>query len=188
MTRDLGKLKDAGIKIYPIHLSLSVRVVRGQARLGPAGGDQHLGAFRLGPQLLGDEGHEGMEQDQDAVQHPGRGGPGLGGGRFVVSLEHGLGEFQVPVAERAPGELIEGIGGLVELVGAERPVHLAQDLRVRWIRLTGTSFRFFSMRRMPAKNLAGESEIRLRISVMRFYQFNTFGLENLKAVEMTLLN
>ena len=71
------------------------------------------------PQLLGDERHERVQQLQDLVQHPGRGGARLGLGRLVLAVQHRLDQLEVPVAERAPRELVDGAGRLVELVGLD---------------------------------------------------------------------
>src|SRR5260221_6729814 len=56
-----------------------------------------------------------MQQMHDLAERPGHGRPRLGLGRFVRAGEDRLGEFDVPVAEGAPGELIERARRLVEL-------------------------------------------------------------------------
>ncbi len=80
---------------------------------------QHRASRAAGPQLLGDEGHEGMEQAGDAVERPGDGRPRLVLGRAVLAVQHRLGELEIPVAEEVPDEAVEHRRGLVELVGLE---------------------------------------------------------------------
>ena len=64
-----------------------------------------------------------MQHVEELIQDPGGRGLGFRLGVFVGALEDGLGELQVPVAERAPGEVIEGVRRLVELVGLHGPHH-----------------------------------------------------------------
>ena len=73
------------------------------------------------PQLLGDEGHEGVQQLEHLVEHPGGHGARLGLGRLVVAGEDRLDQLQIPVAEDVPDELVDGAGRLVELVGFDAP-------------------------------------------------------------------
>ncbi len=75
------------------------------------------------PQLFGDEGHEGVEQFQDLVDDPRHRGAGFDHRLLIVAGEDGLDEFEVPVAEDAPDEFIDGAGGFVELVGFEAGGH-----------------------------------------------------------------
>ena len=85
------------------------------ARLGHREGrddDGLAGPGQVLPDLLGDEGHEGMEQLQDAVE--GVGQHGLG--RRVALAQADLGELDVPVAELVPDEMVDEVGRLVELV------------------------------------------------------------------------
>ncbi len=79
-------------------------------------------AFRhaLGPQLLGDEGHEGMQQLERVIEHEGGHGAGLGLAGLVLAHEDRLDELQIPVAVDVPDEVIDGAGGLVEAEGLER--------------------------------------------------------------------
>ena len=76
------------------------------------------------PDLLGDEGHERMEEPQDAVE--GVGQDGLG--RAVAFPEPDLGELDVPVAELVPDEVVDEVGRLVELVLLQARVELRRDL------------------------------------------------------------
>ena len=62
-----------------------------------------------------------LSTDQDALA------VAAGGGVFFV-VELGLDEFQVPVAELVPDELVEGVGRLVELVGVQARRDLPGDL------------------------------------------------------------
>ncbi len=75
------------------------------------------------PQLLGDERHEGMQELQALVEHPGGAGARLGLGLLVVAGEDRLDQLEIPVAEDAPDELVDGGGRLVELVGFDAGGH-----------------------------------------------------------------
>ena len=72
------------------------------------------------PDLFGDEGHEGREHAQrgleDPIEEEERHHPILF--RFA-GFDAQLHQFQVPVAEVAPEELIDGVGGFVEAVDFE---------------------------------------------------------------------
>src|SRR5262245_25066956 len=73
------------------------------------------------PQLFGDEGHERMEHDQDLVE-----GPSCDGAGLVV--ERTLYQLDIPVAESAPGERVDGVSHVVEAELVERLVETAQGL------------------------------------------------------------
>ena len=75
------------------------------------------------PQLFGDEGHEGVEHDEDLVDHPARDRLG-----FLIDLPTlaGLDQLQIPVAECAPGEVVDRIGHAVESIFLKRLVELRQ--------------------------------------------------------------
>ena len=77
------------------------------------------------PDLLGDEGHDGVGQAQQGLQglDQGAAGAALGGVGTGLAGEGGLGQLQVPVAEMVPGEFVQGLGGLVEAVAADGLVH-----------------------------------------------------------------
>src|SRR5258707_3128564 len=79
------------------------------------------------PQLLRNERHEGMEQLQHLVEDPRGHRPRLGLGSIVVTHEDRLHQLEVPVAELSPGELVDGVGRLVELVGLERAAAAVTD-------------------------------------------------------------
>ena len=64
-----------------------------------------------------------MEQQQDLVDHPGGGGARLGLGCLVRPGEDRLDEFEIPVAEHVPDELVERRRRLVELVFVECRAH-----------------------------------------------------------------
>ena len=92
---------------------------------GPGIERQHvaaLGALLRGdaPKFLGDERHERMQQLQDFIERPGRGGAGLGFGRAVGPGQHRLDQFQIPVAIDVPDETVERVRRVVELVGLDR--------------------------------------------------------------------
>ena len=77
------------------------------------------------PQLLGDEGDEGMTERQDRFVDPDQ--DGLLHLPFHLARpggEHGLDHFEVPVAEFVPDELVEGGARLVEPVFLDPPADL----------------------------------------------------------------
>jgi hypothetical protein len=117
--------------LHPIDLGDGVRVCGG--RVGDRVGREHDGLARharerchLLPDLLGDEGHEGVRELEQRLQrlHQGPAGAALGGVGRMLAGEHGLGQLQVPVAELAPGELVDGLGGEVEAVGVDGLAHV----------------------------------------------------------------
>ena len=71
------------------------------------------------PKLFGDERHEGMQQFQQLVAHPGGGGASFRLGALVRAVEQRLGELQIPVAEHVIDKVIGGAGGIVE---TQRPI------------------------------------------------------------------
>ena len=86
------------------------------------------------PYLFGEEGHEGREQAEGGLEDGDQGGErggGLGDGLFggvaggegeIVGgfeVEAELDDLEVPVAEVAPEELVDGVGGFVEAVFGE---------------------------------------------------------------------
>ena len=77
----------------------------------------------LAPEVLGDEGHEGVKEDHRLIQHPGHGGPGF---RGMLSVEERFGEFHVPVADLAPDEFVERVGGEVEAELGQCLLHLGR--------------------------------------------------------------
>ncbi len=97
-----------------------------------------LGGGELRPQLLGDEGHEGMEQLQRPVEHEAGHGAGLGRRRCVAAGKDRLDQLEIPVAIDVPDEVIDGAGRLVEAEGLQglgdggkRPLALAGDPAVQ---------------------------------------------------------
>jgi hypothetical protein len=69
------------------------------------------------PDLLGDEGHERMQQPEGLLEHGRQGVAGGACGDFVgILCQRRLGQFQVPVAELVPDEFVERLGGQVEAV------------------------------------------------------------------------
>ena len=61
-----------------------------------------------------------MEQPEDGAQGAEQDALAVAAGRGVLFIvELGLDEFQVPVAELVPDELVEGVGRQVELVGVQ---------------------------------------------------------------------
>ena len=74
------------------------------------------------PYLFSDEGHERVEEAKGALEDCDQGCEGCGGGLFVIvvaKVEAELDDFEVPVAEVAPEELVDGVGGFVEEVVRE---------------------------------------------------------------------
>ena len=128
-----------------LHGAFGLREGQGVLILRPAGGDEVLTLVgqRL-PDFLGDEGHERVQQlqnaEQDIAQHV-LGGQ-LGGG--VVAVEPGLGQFDIPVAVGVPNEIVDLGGGHAQLVGlqvvrdlADEGVQLAQHPLVLQLQLFG---------------------------------------------------
>ena len=109
-----------------VHLRFGRGIEQGVVGLGIRG--HHDGALNPGQllvDLLGDEGHEGVEQPKDGAQEADQDALAVAAGRGVFfSVELGLDEFQVPVAELVPDELVEGVGRQVELVGVQAGRHL----------------------------------------------------------------
>ncbi len=72
------------------------------------------------PDLFGEEGHEGAEETEGGLEAPVRrreSGRSCGFGRRAFSeVESEFDEFEVPVAEFSPEELIDSVGGLVEAI------------------------------------------------------------------------
>ena len=96
------------------------------------------------PNLLGDEGHEGMQQlhgaGQDVTQHL----LGADGGFLILAGETGLAQLDKPVAEVVPDEGVQLVGSnaqlvLVDFLGdfLDQSVVLAQDPLVLQIQLLG---------------------------------------------------
>ena len=88
-----------------------------------ASDDGLAGPGQVLPDLLGDEGHERVEEPQDAVERVGEHGLG----RRVPFAQPDLGELDVPVAELVPDEMVDEIGRLVELVVSEARVERGRD-------------------------------------------------------------
>ena len=82
------------------------------------------------PDFFGEEGHEGREQAQRRLEDVDEGGEGSGGCGLVcgfVEVEAELDDFEVPVAELAPEELVDRAGGFVEAIVGECAVNLGGD-------------------------------------------------------------
>ena len=119
---------------HPIEIGRGDGVHHGRGVAGPGGDDQRiLAAEDLLPQLLGDEGHEGMQQMQQLAQRPGDGGAGLrlpsSAAAVPSPADDRLGELQIPVAELAPDAVIERMGRLVEFEFGERRLDPARQAR-----------------------------------------------------------
>ena len=46
--------------------------------------------------------------------------------RAIRAIQHGLGEFQEPIAEIIPGEAITGLGVIIEAEAIQRSIRLSQ--------------------------------------------------------------
>ena len=84
------------------------------------------------PELFGEEGHEGREQAQGGLEDADERALRVSGGDVVacagvVEVEAEFDELEVPVAELAPEELVDGVGGFVEAVVGEGAVDLGGD-------------------------------------------------------------
>mmetsp|Transcript_29137 Transcript_29137/g.56146 ORF Transcript_29137/g.56146 Transcript_29137/m.56146 type:complete len:296 (+) Transcript_29137:2967-3854(+) len=84
--------------------------------IGPVGVDQFFRSCPLPPQLFGDEGHDGVQQDQALIEPPGIDRPGFGDFRLCAAFENRLGQLDIPVAKRAPHKGVKRAGGVVEPV------------------------------------------------------------------------
>src|ERR1700730_3004649 len=88
-----------------------------------------VGAGRDRPELFREEGHEGMQELQDLIEHETGCAPGLVLGGSLLPLQKGLHQLEIPVAENIPEEAIGGIGGIVEAIGFDRLGDLPKHLR-----------------------------------------------------------
>ena len=87
-------------------------------RLGDGeGGDDELGVAvgQIGPDLLGDEGHDRVRERERPLEHEEQ----VRGGRLVAVVEPRLDDLQVPVAELGPEEAVELERGVGEVVAVE---------------------------------------------------------------------
>ena len=71
------------------------------------------------PDLLGDKGHDRVQQMDDPPDDPGRRRLRLGARRRILALQDRLCELEIPVAEGAPHELVKPVRRLVEAIGVE---------------------------------------------------------------------
>jgi hypothetical protein len=81
------------------------------------------------PELFGEEGHEGGEKAEGGFEDADEGVEGECGGGVsrLVEVEAELDEFEIPVAELAPEELVDGVGSFVEAVGGKGAVDFGGD-------------------------------------------------------------
>ena len=61
-------------------------------------------------------GMKGCSKLQDAVEHPGGGVAGFALFDFAIAVQHRLDEFDIPVAEHVPDEMIDRARRIVEAV------------------------------------------------------------------------
>ena len=107
----------------PAHLAVSLGIDQFRPVARPIGMDQHGVARRdRAPQLLGDEGHGGVQQDQALVDHPCHGGARLGDGGRVTLGQKRLGKFDIPVTDPAPDKGVKTRRRIVEAIARERLV------------------------------------------------------------------
>ncbi len=103
----------------PTNLRLSLGI-GGESGLRPWPQRENLRARRTffaldRPKLLGQERHEGVQQREDLIENIGDRCLRLRPRRTALAcLQHGLGEFEMPVAEDVPDEAVGGVGGVVE--------------------------------------------------------------------------
>src|SRR3569623_2728842 len=71
------------------------------------------------PYLFADERHQRMDQAQYGFEHVHQrtAGAAAAGGAAVLGVEHRLAEFEVPVAELVPGEIVNCLCNQVETIG-----------------------------------------------------------------------
>ena len=128
-----------------LHSGLGLREVQRVLILRPLGGDEvpALVGQRL-PDLLGDEGHERVQQLQDTQQHIAQ---HILGGLLclrILAVQAGLGQLDIPVAVGVPDEVVDLGGGNAQLVGlqivgdlADQGIQLAEDPFVLQLQLLG---------------------------------------------------
>ena len=81
------------------------------------------------PQFFRDKRHEGMQHHQDLIECPSCNRAGFHRSRAVrVTSEDRLDQFQIPVAEAAPRELVDRVGRRVETQVCHCPVELFNRL------------------------------------------------------------
>ena len=83
------------------------------------------------PDLLGDEGHEGMQQLQHPQQHIAQHVLSRQLGLLVLTVQPGLGKLNVPVAVGVPNEVVDLGGGHAQFIG----LHIIRDLPDEGIQL-----------------------------------------------------
>ena len=111
-----------------VHLGFGLGVVESGLRLGIGRHhDAALGAGQLLPDLLGHKGREGVQEAENGAEHPEEDPLAVAAGsRVLFIIELGFDEFQVPVAELVPDELVKDVGRLIEGVGVQRTVRVSR--------------------------------------------------------------
>ena len=103
--------------LHRLHGGFRLREVQRGLILRPLGGNQIVALVgqRL-PDLLGDEGHERMQQLHDPQQHIAQ--HVLGGqlSSLILAVETGLGQLDIPVAVGVPDEIVDLGGGHTQLI------------------------------------------------------------------------
>ena len=130
------------------HLLLVLGEVVFRLHLGPALEHQEaLAAGKILVHLLGEEGHEGVKQLQQALQHIQQHRAGRGLAFAVLARQAGLGQLDVPVAEFTPRKVVNAGGGQAEVallvVGCHvthRILEAGQNPLVRQFQLRGVDF------------------------------------------------
>ena len=92
----------------------------------PVGDDDGLAAGERGPQRLGDERDDRVQQAQRDVEDLAQ-DPAGDLGRLAAREERGLGQLDVPVEDLVPREVVQGVGELRELVVVVVRVDLGDD-------------------------------------------------------------
>ena len=96
---------------------------------GPAGQNEHAVMLRqVLVHLLGQEGHEGMQELEKPLQHVEQHAANVALLLLVLAHQAALGQFDVPVAELAPREVVDLVGGHAEVAVLHVGAHLGHGL------------------------------------------------------------
>ena len=112
---------------HPIQFRPRFRCIGNLHGFGPGATDQAtLSAIAHAvPQLLSNEGHDRMQHAENHAQHMRGGGFHLILVGTIRAIQHGLGEFQEPIAEIIPGKAIAGLGIIIEAEAFQSGIRLS---------------------------------------------------------------
>ncbi len=104
---------------HPVNFGFGLRVDQVRREFRPLLNNEHAGALlaevpQPRPKLLGDEGHERVQHDQDLIERPRRGAPRFRLRGFILAIEQWLDEFEIPIAIDIPNEFVERTSCLVK--------------------------------------------------------------------------